>query len=307
MLTLYEQLAVDVARSSNGTHGWTAVEVSYVGSEAIGTVIDRGLAAHGIDTRDALVSVRLDEEVLSEAHYCVAVGDRRLEILFTKESAVHRAVAEGGVLQIQVNTLEAKVEALDAKIEALESDNSKLGVDIVNLKADNSKLQAKFDRLESDKRASIVQNMLKDFGDLFRLRYTETALAKDLEELAGKRNDAVHFLRVGQKFVQNFSALRTYDLSPDMLKKVGTYDSRALLSAKVWIVCEFLKQGLPEVRVFISPPSHAAPSILDHHTPPHAHHPRQSTHAAHVPTRRISERTSMAESKSTSSTSWRTS
>jgi len=125
--------------------------------------------------------------------------------------------------------------------------------------------------------------------------------------LAGKRNDAVHFVRVGQKFVQNFSALRTYDLSPDMLKKESTYDSRALLSAKVWIVCEFLKQGLPEVRVFISPPSHAAPSILDHHTPPHAHHPRQSTHAAHVPTCRISERTSMAESKSTSSTSWRTS
>jgi len=315
---LYEELAVDVAQPSNGTHGWTAVAVSYVGNEAIGTVIDRGLAAHGIDTRDALVSVRLDEEVLSEAHYCVAVGDRRLEILFTKESAVHRAVAEGGVLQIQVNTLEAKVEALDAKIEALESDNSKLGVDIVNLKADtdakiealesdNSKLQAKFDRLESDKRASIVQNMLKDFGDLFRLRYTETALAKDLEELAGKRNDAVHFLRVGQKFVQNFSALHTYDLSPEMLKKVGTYDSRALLSAKLWIVREFLKQGLPEVRVFTPPPSHAAPSILDHHTPPHAHHPRQSTHAAHVPTCRISERTSMAESKSTSSTSWRTS
>ena len=62
---LYQELAVDVARPSNGTHGWTAVAVSYDGNEDIGTVIDRGLAAHGINPRDALVSVRLDEEVRS--------------------------------------------------------------------------------------------------------------------------------------------------------------------------------------------------------------------------------------------------
>jgi len=289
--TLYEELAVDVARPSNGTHGWTAVAVSYVGTEDIGTVIDRGLAAHGIDTRDALVSVRLDEEVLSEAHYCAAVGDRRLEILFTKDSAVHRAVAEGGVLQSQVNTLEAKVEALqadivnlkadtDAKIEALESNNSELGVDIVNLKADIVNMKA-------NKRVSIVQNILKDFGDLFRLRYTKTTLAKDLEELAGERNDAVHFVRVGQKSVQNFSALHTYDLSPEMLKKESTYDNRALLSAKVWIVCEFLKQGLPEVRVSTSPPSMPPPPSSTTTL-----HPTHTTRANRLTRNRLTRHTS---------------
>jgi hypothetical protein len=171
--------------------------------------------------------VRLGKEVLSEAHYCAAVGDRPLEIVFKQKYVV--------------------------------------------------------------------------FIDV-------TALATYLEAVADGYNDAVHFfICVGQKSMQHLSTLRPYGLSPGKLKKESTYDSSALLSAKVWIVREFVKQGLPEVRVFISPPSHAAPSILDHHTPPHAHHPRQSTHAAHVPTCRISERTSMAESKSTSSTSWRTS
>ena len=348
-------VTVDVAGPLNGTSSWTAVEVLYDEADEIGTVIDRGLAAHGVGTREVLVSVRLDGEILSPEHYGNAVGGRRLEMVFKKDSVAHVAIAFAGVLLSKVGSLEAEIvelKANDAKQEdairnqndtirnqndairnqndtirkqndAIRNQNDtirKQNDTICKLEANDAKQEDAIRNLVADirnqndairnqndtirnlvaenvlkrvmMRASIVDNVVKDFGDLFRLRSTNTTLATSLKAMSDKRNDAVHFMRAGQTSLQNFSALRTY-LSREKLDETRQSDSCAVLSAKVWMLSEFLKQGLPEVREPTFPPHprpHHTTPVHKHTTPhAHAHHLRQLT--AHIPTCRISGNT----------------
>jgi len=336
-------VTVDVPDPANGT----AVEVLYDEADEIGTVIDRGLAAHGVGTREVLVSVRLDGEILSPEHYGNAVGGRRLEMVFKKDSVAHVAIAFAGVLLSKVGSLEAEIVELKADNVVLKAENVVLKANdakqedairnqndairnqndtirnqndairnqndtirkqndairnqndtirkqndtICKLEANDAKQEDAIRNLVADirnqndairnqndtirnlvaenvlkrvmMRASIVDNVVKDFGDLFRLRSTNTTLATSLKAMSDKRNDAVHFMRAGQTSLQNFSALRTY-LSREKLDETRQSDSCAVLSAKVWMLSEFLKQGLPEVRVPTFPP-HPRP----HHTTPH--------------------------------------
>ena len=116
-------VTVDVAGPLNGTSSWTAVEVLYDEADEIGTVIDRGLAAHGVGTREVLVSVRLDGEILSPEHYGNAVGGRRLEMVFKKDSVAHVAIAFAGVLLSKVGSLEAEIVVLKADNVELKAEN----------------------------------------------------------------------------------------------------------------------------------------------------------------------------------------
>jgi len=339
------------------------VQVLYDEADEIGTVIDRGLAAHGVGTREVLVSVRLDGEILSMEYYGDAVGGRRLEMVFKKDSVALVAFAFAGVLLSKVGSLEAAIVELKDEqrkrkdeISELQDDTRKLQDNqrkredairnqndairnqndairnqndaIRNQNDAIRKLQDNQRKREDDTRrlqaanvlnglgfrASFVKHWLKDFGDFFRLRSTNTTLATSLEVLADNCNNDGYFMRVGQTSLQNFSALRTYYLSREMLEKARKYDSRAVLSAKVWMFREFLKQGLPEVRVPTFPPHLRPHHTTPHHTTPHhtspqahAHHVRQLT--VHIPTCRISGNTTtcLAKTKSKFSTRWRTS
>ena len=255
---------VDATGFATGDYRWIIANIPYGKNESINEVINRGLAAHDT-TRNALVSVHLEGEVLSEDNWHGAIDNRQLRMKFeTKDAVVVEAEAVNGTLLVKVKALKTKVDALErdstikmgridalqGEIGALQRDNTIKTGEIVALQRDNTIKTGRIDALQRDNtitrlniRFSLVQDLVKDFTsqlELADILETSEDLKADFKDLREARNDEAHFMRMGSKQLTKGSELLEYTPSP-------RYDSRAVLCTKMRMMREFFSQGLPQV------------------------------------------------------------
>ena len=255
----------------------------YAVDEVIAAVVDRGLSSYGAK-RDELLSAYLDGEALPEDKWCGAIGDRWLQMdlkvgallaangtLFSKnmtmfevkdnalENDTDTCTYQIGLLE--VGSLDERVDKLALETQSLQERTKQQFLEIQSLKESTKQLALDIESLQEDNKwkkvkacSSNVVDLLKDFGHVF-LRYTPSSKMSAAKRAAivsvkdhgldgesfldGKSN----FFRVRDQRLLDAAALSTYD-PPDC-----GYDSRAVLCAKVWMMRELFKQGLPKVRV----------------------------------------------------------
>ena len=140
-------------------------------------------------------------------------------------------------LQERVEQMDQRIEQQDLRIEQMDQriQQQDLRIDSLNERVKNDRIMAC---------SSNVVDLLKDFGHVFlRYRPSSKMSAAKRAAIVAMRNDfdgKSVFLSVRDHRLSGATALSTYDRG---------YNSRAVLCAKVWMIRELFKQGLPKVRV----------------------------------------------------------